>query len=60
LGANGAGKTTVIKCSAACPASSGQVTLAGEKGELRSAVRQKIGYMSQKFTLYDDLTMVKI
>jgi ABC-2 type transport system ATP-binding protein len=59
LGANGAGKTTVIKMLCGLlPASSGQVNLAGETGELRSAqVRQKIGYMSQKFTLYDDLTI---
>ncbi len=59
LGANGAGKTTTIKMLCGLlPASSGRVTLAGETGELRSAeVRQKIGYMSQKFTLYDDLTI---
>ncbi len=59
LGANGAGKTTTIKMLCGLlSASSGQVTLAGETGELRSQqVRQKIGYMSQKFTLYDDLTI---
>lgn len=59
LGANGAGKTTTIKILCGLlSASSGQVTLAGETGELRSEwVRQKIGYMSQKFTLYDDLTI---
>jgi len=59
LGANGAGKTTVIKMLCGLlPASFGKVTLAGETGQLRSAaVRQKIGYMSQKFTLYDDLTI---
>ncbi len=59
LGANGAGKTTTIKMLCGLlPISSGRVTLAGETGELRSAaVRQKIGYMSQKFTLYDDLTI---
>lgn len=59
LGANGAGKTTVIKMLCGLiPASSGKVMLVGETGQLRSAaVRQKIGYMSQKFTLYDDLTI---
>ncbi|WP_414585657.1 ATP-binding cassette domain-containing protein [Scytonema sp. PCC 10023] len=59
LGANGAGKTTVIKMLCGLlPASSGKVSLVGETGQLRSAeVRQKIGYMSQKFTLYDDLTI---
>jgi ABC-2 type transport system ATP-binding protein len=59
LGANGAGKTTTIKmlCGLLAP-TSGQVTLAGESGNLRSRkVRQKIGYMSQKFTLYDALTV---
>ncbi|MBW4592380.1 MAG: ATP-binding cassette domain-containing protein [Brasilonema angustatum HA4187-MV1] len=59
LGANGAGKTTTIKMLCGLlPASSGKVMLVGETGELRSAeVRQQLGYMSQKFTLYDDLTI---
>ena len=59
LGANGAGKTTIIKILCGLlSASSGTVSLVGETGQLRSAaVRQKIGYMSQKFTLYDDLTI---
>jgi ABC-2 type transport system ATP-binding protein len=59
LGANGAGKTTTIKMLCGLlPATSGRVSLAGETGQLRSdAVRQRIGYMSQKFTLYDDLTI---
>ena len=59
LGANGAGKTTTIKmlCGLLEP-SAGEVELAGERGALRSEdVRQQIGYMSQKFSLYDDLTI---
>jgi ABC-2 type transport system ATP-binding protein len=59
LGANGAGKTTTIKmlCGLLAP-SSGKMQLAGESGSLRSqAVRERIGYMSQKFSLYDDLTI---
>ena len=59
LGANGAGKTTTIKmlCGLLEP-SGGDVRLAGEVGELRSEeVRQQVGYMSQKFSLYDDLTI---
>ena len=59
LGANGAGKTTTIKmlCGLIEP-STGRMELAGERGSLRSrTVRQKLGYMSQKFSLYDDLTV---
>jgi ABC-2 type transport system ATP-binding protein len=57
LGANGAGKTTTIKmlCGLLEP-TSGEIQLANERRRLRSAaVRQQIGYMSQKFSLYDDL-----
>jgi ABC-2 type transport system ATP-binding protein len=59
LGANGAGKTTSIKiiCGLIDP-TSGSVTLLGKSKGLRSAaVRSRIGYMSQKFALYDDLTI---
>jgi ABC-2 type transport system ATP-binding protein len=59
LGANGAGKTTTIRmlCGLLDP-SSGTMELAGAKGNLRSeAVRKRIGYMSQKFSLYDDLSI---
>lgn len=61
LGANGAGKTTTIKMLCGLlPISSGTMAIAGETGNLRSAtVRQRIGYMSQKFTLYDDLTILE-
>ncbi|MEB3322911.1 MAG: ATP-binding cassette domain-containing protein, partial [Synechococcaceae cyanobacterium] len=61
LGANGAGKTTTIRmlCGLLRP-TAGTVELAGEGGDLRSAERRRqIGYMSQKFTLYDDLTILQ-
>jgi ABC-2 type transport system ATP-binding protein len=59
LGANGAGKTTTIKMLCALlDATRGTIELAGERGNLRSqAVRGRIGYMSQKFSLYDDMTI---
>jgi ABC-2 type transport system ATP-binding protein len=59
LGANGAGKTTAIRmlCGLLDP-SQGQVQLAGERHDVRSPqVRQRVGYMSQKFSLYDDLPL---
>ncbi|MDZ7960311.1 MAG: ATP-binding cassette domain-containing protein [Aulosira sp. DedQUE10] len=61
LGANGAGKTTTIKilCGLLEP-TSGKITLAGQTQNLRSsALRKRIGYMSQKFTLYDDLSIIQ-
>ncbi len=61
LGANGAGKSTTIKmlCGLLKP-TSGTVVLAGESKDLRSRdIRKRIGYMSQKFTLYDGLTVAE-
>ncbi|MEB3322715.1 MAG: ATP-binding cassette domain-containing protein [Synechococcaceae cyanobacterium] len=59
LGANGAGKTTTIRMLCGLlPPTAGTVALAGEPGDLRGpAQRRRIGYMSQGFTLYDDLTI---
>ncbi|MBG1271045.1 ATP-binding cassette domain-containing protein [Nostoc sp. WHI] len=61
LGANGAGKTTTIKMLCGLlPATGGEICLKGETGNLRSPeLRRRIGYMSQKFTLYDDLTILE-
>ncbi len=59
LGANGAGKTTAIKmiCGLLAP-TSGHISLLGRTRRLRSAdLRVRIGYKSQKFSLYDDLTL---
>jgi ABC-2 type transport system ATP-binding protein len=61
LGANGAGKTTTIKMLCGLlPPTSGGMQLAGERGSFRSpGIRQQIGYMSQKFSLYDDLSIAE-
>jgi len=59
LGANGAGKTTTIRVLCGLlPPSDGHVAIDGygyEQGVDR--IKAKVGYMSQKFTLYDDLTV---
>jgi ABC-2 type transport system ATP-binding protein len=61
LGANGAGKTTTIKMLCGLlEASTGQMQLAGGTGAFRATeIRQQIGYMSQKFSLYDDLSIAE-
>lgn len=59
LGANGAGKTTAMKmmCGLLLP-TSGKATIAGFDLKTDSkSIKKCIGYMSQRFSLYDDLTI---
>ncbi|PTM05764.1 MAG: ABC transporter [Bacteroidetes bacterium] len=61
LGANGAGKTTAMKmlCGLSIP-SAGEATIAGfDVYRETEKIKQNIGYMSQKFSLYEDLTVVE-
>jgi ABC-2 type transport system ATP-binding protein len=59
LGANGAGKTTAIKMlTGILSSSSGEATVAGfDINKNRNKLKENIGYMSQKFSLYEDLTL---
>src|SRR5437762_4758791 len=58
LGPNGSGKTTVIKMlTGILPLTSGRGVVDGiDVSADPDGVKQRIGYMSQKFSLYDDLT----
>ncbi len=61
LGANGAGKTTAIRilCGLSAP-TSGTVKVAGfDVYRQQDRIKRNIGYMSQKFSLYENLTLTE-
>lgn len=61
LGANGAGKTTAMRmlCGLSKP-TSGEANIAGfDVYKETEKIKKNIGYMSQKFSLYDDLTVLE-
>lgn len=61
LGPNGAGKTTTIRmlCGIILPTSGNASVLGFDIRKDAEEIKKNIGYMSQKFSLYDDLTAIE-
>ncbi|PHS63838.1 MAG: multidrug ABC transporter ATP-binding protein [Thalassobium sp.] len=61
LGSNGCGKTTTMKMlTGLLPASSGEARLFGKKAAANDmSTRQRVGYMSQSFSLYSEISVLQ-
>lgn len=61
LGANGAGKTTAMRmlCGLSIPTSGGATIAGHDVYRGTEKIKKNIGYMSQKFSLYEDLTVLE-
>ena len=61
LGANGAGKTTAMRmlCGLSLPTSGEGIVAGCDINTQSEAIKRRIGYMSQKFSLYSDLTVME-
>jgi ABC-2 type transport system ATP-binding protein len=61
LGANGAGKTTAMRmlCGLSFPTSGKAIVAGYDLAKYPDKIKQSIGYMSQKFSLYEDLTIAE-
>ena len=61
LGANGAGKTTAMRmlCGLSRPTAGGGTVAGYDIARQGERIKRHIGYMSQRFSLYDDLTVIE-